>query len=595
MKKVWLLLLVILLIGCEQSIEIDAPEIVEVKIQEESMSSIEKVVFESSTLESFYDELFVRLMNEDPQYIDYLGDLTAYGVEFQKNQLTSCSEEQALYMLAFYDAALEKLSTFDVEDVQTKNLEWFLNIEKQGLWYRRQSFFLSSIIGEHRDLHSLLLDKHLIETKKDAEDWIQRVILSQSMMAEWIERYNSEVEQGYLMNPYVLSESIAQIRSYYKPKAEYTDIFISFKEKINALALSDEEKEQLISEAEVAINDYYLPGFESVKKALGATRSASTDVSGVWSLPDGENYYQFALKKHTTTTMTPEDIHQLGLKEVERIQAEMQQAFDDLGYEGTLKENLDQLYAESKRFHGEEAMDEYVRVSNEMFDDLSAFFYEEDMPISRPNIKVSSGGNYYVTPSIDGKRPGVYYLDLNGGHYDFTINTLAFHETVPGHHLEREHELVLEHIPMVRKLAFNTAFIEGWALYSEMLADENGYNPTPAHRIGYLKSELHRAARLVVDTGIHYKKWSREESIDYLVAEGLLNSGYAEVEVTRYTAWPGQACAYKIGQLKFLELRNYVEDKQGDDFDIRAFHHLILNQGSMPLELLEAYVKSNIQ
>jgi len=229
-----------------------------------------------------------------------------------------------------------------------------------------------------------------------------------------------------------------------------------------------------------------------------------------------------------------------------------------------------------------------------MEENLLNYFYEEDLPGSSPTIKTSPGGNFYISPSIDGKRSGVYYLDLGGVHSEYAINTLAFHETVPGHHLEREHELMLNNIPMIRKIASNTAYIEGWALYAEMLADEQGFNPTPEHRIGYLKSELHRAARLVVDTGIHYKKWSREEAIDYLVMEGLLHPGYASSEVTRYTTWPGQACAYKIGQLKIKELRDYVEEKMGSDYDIKEFHHLILGNGSMPLDLLEEHVKSSL-
>lgn len=591
MKRLLIVLMVLLLISCSNENETK-----ESMINSPSQSNgIEAIVFESDTIDEFYDELFVRIMNENPQYIDALGDLSEYGVPFQKGQLTSVGEEQALKMISFYKGALEKLEDFEEDDINYKNVKWYLEIELQQLEFRNHIFFLSHIIGEQRGLYNLLIDTHIIENKEDAENWIERVKASEKSISEWIERYTYQANNGYLMDPYTIDSVIGQIRTYYKSKTEHMDLFNVFSMRVDALNISADDKRLLLDDAVEALENYYVPNMEALKQVLYDSKSVSSKSNGVWALPNGDAYYEFALKRHTTTDMTPEEIHQLGLKEVERIQKEMSDAFQELGYEGSLIDNMNALYNDATPYRGQAAMDEYVRVASIMEEGLSQFFYEEDLPVSSPNIKVSPGGNFYVSPSIDGKRAGVYYLDLNGTHYDFAINTLAFHETVPGHHLEREHQLVLDDIPMIRKLAFNTAYIEGWALYAEMLADENGYNPTPAHHIGYLKSELHRAARLVVDTGIHYKRWDRAQAVNYLVDEGLLHPSYAQVEVTRYTSWPGQACAYKIGQLKILELREFVEQTKGSDFDIKAFHHMILGNGSMPLTILEEYVKTTIK
>lgn len=595
MKRLLIIIMVLLLVSCNNENQAKEVEINTAPQEEAVSQEIEPVTFTSETIDEFYDELFVRIMNENPQYIDDLGDLSEYGVPFQKDKLTSVGEEQALKMIAFFSAALEKLDSFEQYDINYENVKWYLEIELQKLEFRNNMFFLSHIVGEHRSLYNLLLDTHVVESKKDAEDWIERVRASEDSIREWIDRYTYQVNNGYLMDPYTIDSVIGQIRTYYKSKTEYMDLFKVFSMNVDALEISDADKKLLLDNAIEALENYYVPSMEELKQVLNDSKSVSTEPNGVWAMPNGAAFYEFILKRHTTTDMTPEEIHQLGLEEVARIQEEMQDAFYELGYEGTLSENLNALYNDATPFRGQAAMDEYVGVASVMEEGLSDFFYKEDLPISSPNIKVSPGGNFYVTPSIDGKRSGVYYLDLNGTHFDFTINTLAFHETVPGHHLEREHELILDNIPMVRKLAFNTAYIEGWALYAEMLADENGYNPTPAHHIGYLKSELHRAARLVVDTGIHYKKWDRAQAVNYLVDEGLLHPGYAQVEVTRYTSWPGQACSYKIGQLKILELRELVEEAKDSDFDIKEFHHMILGNGSMPLVILEEYVKESIK
>lgn len=596
MKKL-LLLLAVLLVSCSNSNEqTKNNELSDYTEETEINESFNESIFVSQTLEAFYDELFIKLLDSDPEYIDSIGDLSAYGVVFQKDRLSIRDETFYQDRKHLLEDALAVLHTFEIpqsnEDyINYRNVEWYLEIKLEEIEFIKQSFFLSHIIGEHRELYDLLLEIHIIENKKDAEDWIKRVIQSEEKISDWIKRYNELAVQGYYMDDVNVDYTISQVSSMYKSNVEFMALYKNFVSRVEQLGLSENEKNTLIEEAYTSIETYYVPAMKELKDMLYKAKEFSDMPQGVYHMPDGERYYEHALKKHTTTTMTPEEIYQLGLNEVKRIQEDMINSLNLLGYDGDLSSMLNALTNSSQVFYGQNAMDAYVNAASDIEAGLSDFFYEEDLPASSPDIRKSPGGNFYVSPSIDGKRSGVYYLDLNGPHSEIAINTLAYHETVPGHHLEREHELLLNNIPMIRKLAFNTAYIEGWALYAEMLADENGYNDTPEKHIGYLKSELHRAARLVVDTGLHYKGWDRETAVAYLVDEGLLNSGYANAEVTRYMSWPGQACSYKIGQLKLLELRNKMENAMGDQFDIKEFHHLVLANGSMPLIILEEYVE----
>lgn len=589
MKKIIICFLVLVLVGCQNEVSVNH------SVKKPANETEEKeIVFVSKDIDAFYDELFIGILENSPQWIDDLGDLSEYGVSFQKDKLNDFSDEHMDYMEDYYETALRELDAYEVDDINAQNVKWFLEVQLGLLNYRKHEFFLSHIIGEHRWTYATLLDRHIIETKQDAEDWLSRLIAVEGAVSQWIERYELYSSEGYVMDPNTISNSIGQLRTYYKSNYELMDIYQRFRSDVEALDLSEKEENDLIEKAHLTLEDSYIPAIKELVDVLNESRRSAGEAKGVWALPDGDAYYEFILRKHTTTDLSPEEIHQLGLTEVARIQNEMEKAFAEIGYSGSLSENMSLLYQEADTFTGQSAMDEYVRVASLIEDNLDQYFYKEDLPKTSPTIAVSPGGNFYVSPSIDGKRPGVYYLDLGGVHYDFTINTLAYHETVPGHHFEREHQLHLDSIPMVRKLGHYTAYIEGWALYAEQLADEEGYNITPAHRIGYLKSELHRAARLVVDTGIHYKRWDRPQAVGYLVDEGLLSQGYAEAEVTRYTSWPGQACSYKIGQLKLLELRNMMMAKKGDAFDIKEFHSIILKEGSMPLTILEDYFINNM-
>jgi uncharacterized protein (DUF885 family) len=329
---------------------------------------------------------------------------------------------------------------------------------------------------------------------------------------------------------------------------------------------------------------------------------------GVWRLPDGDAYYAYALRHHTTTDLTPEEVHQLGLKEVARIQSEMRKLFAGQGiahnesfgemqraYWASLQNKPELGYPDTPESR-KQVLADYLHIIEEAQKNIKDVF---DVTPKTP-IKVeavpqyqqnSSPGAYYQPPALDGSRPGIFYVNLANLPSKTGMQTLAYHEGVPGHHFQLAVQRETQGIPTFQKALGFTAHLEGWALYTEKLARELGFYKDAYTKLGNLWSELFRASRLVLDTGIHYKRWTRDQAQSYAndnVGTRLVG------EIDRYIAWPGQAASYKIGELKILELREKMKKALGDKFTLKAFHNLILLNGSMPLAVLEKIVEQHI-
>ena len=327
---------------------------------------------------------------------------------------------------------------------------------------------------------------------------------------------------------------------------------------------------------------------------------------GAWSLPNGDEFYNLKIRSFTTTNYSPEQIHQIGLSEVDRISKRMKEIFYQLGYEvdktvgemmNELNENSNFLYADTPD-RKKIIISDYNKMLVQAEKDVKPYF--ERLPKSKVEIKAipeysekTAAGGYYQAPSLDGSRAGVFYANL----YDikqtptFGMRTLTFHETIPGHHLQIALNQENKELTLYRKLGYRTsAYTEGWALYAEQLAVEIGMTKNLYDELGVLQSEMFRANRLVVDTGIHFKKWSREKAMDYMKKTTGMSDTQVRVEIERYIVWPGQALSYKIGMLKILELREKAKEKMGQNFNIKSFHSIILDQGIVPLFILEEIV-----
>ncbi|MBI9011499.1 MAG: DUF885 domain-containing protein [Clostridiales bacterium] len=575
--------------GCSsQSVAVAEPAIEEVSL------------FSEMTLEEFYKDLGYKIIELNPEIVDFFGDLSFYDVSIEKNRLNDITEESAESMkillteaLAFMEGKDEGLD-FD-EKMNYLNIKWYIEMELERISFFKNILFLGHFDGEHLYLNDLLTEMHIVENIKDAEYLIERYELSGKKINDMATRYTSNTEEGYVMDPHSIKKTIVQISGMFYDEADRMAIYRKFEKDIETLALEEDVSEELLESARIAINDNYIPAMKNLVSALNDSLEVSRVTRGVWQVPDGDEYYQHTLKYYTTTDYTPEEIHELGLKEVERIVKELEDMSEELGYNGSVNNMITEMKAKDKRYKSQLTIDRFQSVMDIAYESLPDYFHEEDIPKSNTLLKYSYGGNYYMGPSMDGKREGAYFLDSRFIKRDIDINPIAFHEGVPGHHLQRTKEVELVNIPLVSKFSVNTAFTEGWALYAEMLADEMGLYDTPSREVGYLKSELLRAARLVADTGIHSKQWSRGYAIDYLTFYAMQSEGLATSEVTRYTSWPGQACAYKIGQLKILELRDLAEESLGDLYDIKDFHSAVLKNGSMPLELLELQINQYIE
>jgi uncharacterized protein (DUF885 family) len=359
--------------------------------------------------------------------------------------------------------------------------------------------------------------------------------------------------------------------------------------------ISEAEKGSLLAAAEDAIITSVLPAYLALVSYFEHLQSVTTNDEGVWKFPNGEEYYAYALRHYTSTNLTADQIHSLGLQQLNRIHAEMRTVFDQLGY--PQDESLPELYAhvvnDSGTYFGEDIVQGYEAIINNADLNVDVVF---DL---RPSIGVivvgAPMGGYYTPPAVDGSRPGMFYATDTGSQPKFSMPTLAYHEAIPGHHFQIAIAQQLS-LPSFRRGSDFTAYVEGWALYAERLASELGFYDNDVYGdLGRLQAEAFRAARLVVDTGIHAKHWTFDRGVDFLIENTGLPLNFSQGEVSRYISLPGQATAYYIGYTKILEARQRAMDEMRDQFDLKEFHNVLLGNGSMPLDILDQVITSFIQ
>ena len=390
-------------------------------------------------------------------------------------------------------------------------------------------------------------------------------------------------------------------------------LYTNFKSKIDTLkGLSEAEKKELTSRVENEIRETVFPAYQKLIDHFTSLYEIANDDDGVWKFPDGDKFYRYQLKQNTTVNLDPEEIHYIGQSEVSRIKKEMWDILVSQGYKDTTRTIGDIVQSINKEdrflFPNDDegrklALAEYNRLLDDINNNLDEAFDirpKAKLEVKRvPEFKEEgSAGAYYNGPPMDKSRGGTFYVNLRDLHeiVKYGMKTLAYHEGIPGHHFQVAIQSELGSVPMFRNILGFTAYAEGWALYSERLAWELGfYKDDPFGNLGRLQAEMFRAVRLVADTGIHHKKWTRQQAIDYMIANTGMPTSEVTTEIERYIVMPGQACAYKIGMLKILELREKAKTSLGDKFDLRKFHNVVLKNGSVPLELLEKIVDEYIR
>ena len=555
-------------------------------------------------------ELIIGVL-DSPEYMTYLGIFDGYGKILGHNKslsIDSLEETELDYMDNLETLATLKRYDFnDLSDIQkiTHKIAIFdtENDIKEFEEFRYHSYPFNQISGNHLGLVEFMTDTHPIRNVREAKDYIERVkLFDESLSANliWLEE---QKKLGIFAPKFVFDHVIRQLYELINYKDDENPLMQIFVKKISSLGINVDQVNNLVSELSAVIKSDVKPGFKLILDYMEENYASSNVNHGVWSLPNGNEFYALRLRSYTTTNYTAEEIHKIGLNEVARIGNRMKEIFLELGYEvnkpigkmmNELNENPEFLYEDTPD-RKEIVIKDYNKMVKEAEEDVRPYF--DKFPKSPVEVRAvpeysekTAAGGYYQAPSLDGSRPGVFYANL----YDikqtpkFGMRTLTFHEAVPGHHFQIALNQENEDLTLYRKLGYRTsAYTEGWALYSEQLAVEVGMTKDLYDELGVLQSEMFRANRLVVDTGIHYKKWTREKAMEYMKETTGMSDTEVRVEIERYIVWPAQATSYKMGMLQILELRDRAKNEMGDKFDLKQFHSIVLDQGIVPLFILE--------
>lgn len=465
---------------------------------------------------------------------------------------------------------------------------------------------VTQLSGPHIDMPNLLQAQQPVEDAQGAEDYLARLADMARVLDESIAIMERDAEQGVVPPDFVLEKTLAVIERFTADAPTDSILYTAFDKKLSDAEI--EGADDYLSRAETTITDIVYPAYGRLADTLTTLSEDAVHEASVSRLPDGAALYNALIRINADEPdLTGDDIHQIGLDEVDRIHEEMDALFAEIGMtEGTIGERITELSTNPEYLYDDtpEGKEQVIADLNDQVEEIRPLLDEyfgtvppQALEIRRvPSFSEESApGGYYDLPSLDGSRPGIYWINLRTTAIwpKWALKTLTYHEGIPGHHFQLAINLDNQDTPLLRKLTASTnAFSEGWGLYSERLAKEMGlYEGDPRGDIGRLQSELFRAARLVVDTGMHAKGWSREEAIDFMVDSGAVTDrSDAIVEIERYVVWPGQALGYKMGMIKILELREKAREALGEDFDIRQFHDKLLVEGGLPLTVMEAEV-----
>ena len=574
-------------------------------------AAVEAAEDKSAALNAWFEEQFEAGVARSPMAQTFLGRKTNYDQwdnasdEFEREthelEMAALAEMRANYSLDELDSAAQlSYRLFEYEGEQSKrNFPW------RNHWYA-----FSQFRGPHSSIPAFLINQHRVDSVEDAEAYISRL----EGVATYLGQHKKTAEDQFAngVNPpqWAYPQMIATSKNVisgapFDDSGKESTILEDFNKKVNALDIEEEAKADLRARAVDAMLNSVKPAYEALIAMFEAQEQTATNDDGAWKLPDGADYYANRLQQFTTTTMTPDEIHDLGLAEVARIHAEMEAIKNDVGFDGSLQEFFAYLREDpDERFtypNNDEGRAAYLEEATAIIDDMRGRLDElfltkpkADIIVKRvePFRERSAGKAFYQRPAPDGSRPGIYYANLynTADMPTYQMAALAYHEGIPGHHMQLAIAQELEDVPSFRRFGGFTAYTEGWGLYSEFIPKEMGLYSDPYADFGRLSMEIWRAARLVVDSGLHHKRWTREEAIEYLITNTPNPEGDCIKAIERYIAMPGQATAYKVGMLKILELRARAEATLGDGFDVRQFHDVVLRDGAVPLAILEENV-----
>ena len=569
---------------------------------------------EDERLNAFFDGVFERRVSDRPEFQSRLGRKTDRLGEWNDRSDAFASAEtrnnEADLRTLRADVDYASLS-----DQGKLSYDLFVFGTEQNIRnheFLRHSYVVDQFRGQFTSLLTVLQNNHPIADIADAEDYLSRVEGLESVLEEMVEQLRDRAEFGVIPPAFAFPAMItdastinsgAPIEDSFEENALYAD----FKTKLAALPLDEEQTAALMARADDAWRGPFKRGFDALIAELQRLEPMQTENLGVWSLPDGEAFYQNRVENHTTLDLSADEIHQIGLDDVARIHAEMELIKEAVGFDGDLQEFFAFVRTDPDNFYedSDAGRDAFLAEAEEQ---TAAIFAVADQYFNRlptaalevrrvePWRENSTSIAFYNAPSQDGSRPGIYYANLADmtSVQKYVFTAITYHEGVPGHHFQIALAQELDGLPMFRKFGGYGAYTEGWALYAERLAREMGFYRDPMRDFGRLQDEIWRSVRLVVDTGIHAKRWTRQESIDYFTRNTPISEGDIITEVERYFVNPGQALSYKMGMTQILALRDAARDALGERFDIREFHDAVIGAGALPLPILEQQVERYI-
>jgi uncharacterized protein (DUF885 family) len=573
-----------------------------------------KVVAESEKANAFFERIYNEKVDRFPEWQTYLGIKKDYG------EWNNDSDEIELRELEFTKENVEWLKSsidYDLLDLQTKisyrlalqNAEDAINRFK----YRLYNYPVNQMFGRHTDVASFLINMHLVTEASDAEAYVSRLNGVGPVFEQLLENLKLREELGVVPPRFVFPMAIESCRNIisgapFDESGEDSALWEDFRKKLQALDMEEPQKVMLQKKASEALVDVVKPAYNRLIAFLEKQEAKATTEDGVWKFKDGAAFYDQALRLTTTTKLSSDEIHQIGLKEVARIHNEMRGIMKTVEFGGNLQAFFEFMRTDKQFYYpnDDEGKQDYLDRAVEVIDDMKGRL--DQLFLTKPKAELtvkrveafrekSAGTAFYQRPAPDGSRPGIYYANLynTANMPKYKLEALAYHEGIPGHHMQLALAQQLEGIPKFRKLGGYTAYIEGWGLYCEQIPKEMGLYKDSYSDFGRLSMELWRACRLVVDTGIHAKRWTREQGIAYYRNNTPDTERDCIRMVERHIVMASQATAYKIGMLKILELREKAKNALGSRFDIRVFHDVILRGGPLPLTVLEQMVDEYIE
>lgn len=600
----------VLMFGCEQSSNNPAEQ--NQSPQTETIKDGASVeISESKKAVELFDAIFNENIDRNPVTQTYMGIKKDY------DKWNDLSEENAKRELQFDIDNLERLKQIDTSKLDPRTLLSYQLFEKnleqsiEDYQWRYHNYPVNQMRGAHSQIPAFLINQHRISNVKDASDYIERIKGSKKLFEQLITQLKIREEKGIIapkfVFPYVIESSNNIITGMPFSEGDDSPLLADFSRKVERLEIDKNEKLALVKQAEVAMKDYLKPSYEQLIGYVTELEKKADTRDGAWKLPNGEAFYNNALNRTTTTDLTTDEIHEIGLKEVTRIHNEMREIMKQVKFEGDLNAFFEFTRNDLQFYYPntDQGRDAYLEDATALIEDMKTRLDQLFLTKPKADLKVkrveafrekSAGKAFYQMPAPDGSRPGLYYANLYqmNAMPKYQMAALAYHEGIPGHHMQIAINQELTNVPLFRKYARYTAHSEGWGLYAERLPKEIGLYQDPYSDFGRLAMELWRACRLVVDTGIHTKKWTREQGIEFYTKNTPNAVSDAVKMVERHIVMPSQATAYKIGMMKIYQLREKARAQLGDKFDIREYHDVVLKNGRVPLYVLETLVDDYI-